>query len=285
MDESIQNPGACAAPAGKLNFQPSLPVMVKLAEKRCETQNTVSLLFEHPSEDKASFRPLQNAPGQFVMVWLPELNEKPFVISYISDTGFGITVTVRGNFSRRLSELQIGQKAGCRGPFGRGFSGMEDYAPEKIAILGGGCGMASLALLAQKIPEANIIQGAPSSSELLYAERFPRQIIFTEDGSFGFSGRPTQWLEGKLSGGVEMLYTCGPEIMMKKVVSLCNANGIRCQAALERYMKCGIGVCGQCECDGRLVCRDGPVFSDSELQQMPSFGNTRRNAAGQRIKL
>ena len=48
-------------------------------------------------------------------------------------------------------------------------------------------------------------------------------------------------------------------------------------------MECGIGVCGQCDCDGRLVCKDGPTFNLEELAQMPSFGRIKRGKAGQRI--
>jgi len=266
-------------------FQPSMPVMAKLVEKRRETDNIASLLFEHPPEESASFRPRSNTPGEFIMVWLPGLNEKPFVISYLSKSGFGITVMVRGDFSRRLSELKPGRKAGFRGPFGRGFSGMDEHPQEKTAILGGGCGLAPLALLAEKMPEAHLIQGAPSSESLVYMDRFPRQTIFTENGSSGIKGLPTQWLKGSLSKEIKTVYTCGPEKMIKEVVSICRERGIACQAALERYMKCGVGVCGQCECDGQLVCRDGPVFSGAELAGMRSFGAMRRDAAGRRVRI
>ncbi len=270
-------------PAGKDDFMPSLPVMVRLVEKRRETPGIVSLLFELPPADSPSFRPAQNIPGQFVMVWLPGLNEKPFVISYLTTAGFGITVMVRGNFSRRLAELKEGEMAGFRGPFGRGYSRYNNYQPEKIAILGGGCGMAPLALLAQAAPDATLIQGAPSARNLLYLERFPQQIACTEDGSYGIKGTPLQWLEGRVAEEFDVVYTCGPEPFLKAVVSLCLTKGIACQAALERYMKCAVGICGQCECDGRLVCRDGPVFDGTELAAMPSFGHFRRDAAGRRV--
>ncbi len=266
-------------------FRPSLPVTVRLVEKRRETTGIVSLLFEFPETDEPSFRPRLNVPGQFVMVWLPGMDEKPYVISYLSKAGFGITVAVRGDFSRRLSELKEGQKAGFRGPLGRGFSGFDEYEPERIAIMGGGCGMAPLALLAQKLPEATLIQGAPTSAGLLYMERFPHQIVFTEDGSSGIGGTPVKWLQGRTAREFNIVYTCGPEAMLKAVVGLCIGNGLQCQAALERYMKCGIGVCGQCDCDGRLVCADGPVFTGAELAEMPSFGTARRDAAGRRIPI
>ena len=39
------------------------------------------------------------------------------------------------------------------------------------------------------------------------------------------------------------------------------------QAAVERIMKCGIGVCDSCALDGKHVCRDGPVFRLDELER------------------
>jgi len=60
------------------------------------------------------------------------------------------------------------------------------------------------------------------------------------------------------AGGFDMVLTCGPEVMMKKVVDTANAKGIRVQASLERYMKCGIGICDACGPDHRTVCATAP---------------------------
>ena len=39
--------------------------------------------------------------------------------------------------------------------------------------------------------------------------------------------------------------------------------------ALERYMKCGTGLCGHCYVNHRYLCTDGPVFSLAELADLP----------------
>ena len=39
--------------------------------------------------------------------------------------------------------------------------------------------------------------------------------------------------------------------------------------ALERYMKCGTGLCGHCYVNDRYLCTDGPVFSLAELAALP----------------
>jgi dihydroorotate dehydrogenase electron transfer subunit len=109
-------------------------------------------------------------------------------------------------------------------------------------------------------------------------------MIFTEDGSCGREGVPTDWLREELQRGrLQRVYTCGPEPMMVEVVRLCREAGVPCEASLERYMKCGIGLCGSCECSGWLVCRDGPVFPGQQLARMPAFGTSARSKSGRKI--
>jgi len=268
-------------------MQPQLPVVLPLLERRRETPRTTTLFFPLPAPPEPCFDPAGSEPGQFFMVWLPGVDEKPFVASYLDEERFGVTVLVRGPFTRRLAELAPGAAVGFRGPYGRGFQGWRGRAGDPgVVLVGGGCGMASLALLAERLARASIMQGAPTAAELLYTDRFPAQRIFTEDGSAGRRGVPTQGLREALAGGgVRAVYTCGPEAMMAAVVQMCREARVPCQASLERYMKCGFGICGQCECDGRLVCQDGPVFSGEELAAMPSFGRWRRSAAGQRTPI
>ncbi|MEM3061382.1 MAG: dihydroorotate dehydrogenase electron transfer subunit, partial [Candidatus Bathyarchaeia archaeon] len=81
----------------------------------------------------------------------------------------------------------------------------------------------------------------------------------------------------------DVVYTCGPEIMMKKILDLCKKNKIRMQASLERYMKCGIGICGSCGLGPYRVCVDGPVFSKEGIKRMDEFGIHKRDSSGRRI--
>jgi sulfhydrogenase subunit gamma (sulfur reductase) len=39
---------------------------------------------------------------------------------------------------------------------------------------------------------------------------------------------------------------------------------------LEKRMKCGIGICGRCNIGPKYVCVDGPVFSLTELAELPN---------------
>ncbi|MCK4284154.1 MAG: hypothetical protein KAX44_07540, partial [Candidatus Brocadiae bacterium] len=194
-----------AAPHHGDAFRPSLPVVLTVAEVKRENDEMATVFFPVPDTQEAARDGLDLtsfAPGQFFMVWLPRLDEKPYAIAYLDEGRFGITVQRRGPFSTRLCRLEPGSRAGLRGPFGRGFWNVEDYAAsERVALVGGGCGMAVLAVLADKLPRAAIVQGARSANLLLYVDRFEGQVVFTDDGSAGRRGFPTEWLEEQVEGG------------------------------------------------------------------------------------
>jgi dihydroorotate dehydrogenase electron transfer subunit len=67
----------------------------------------------------------------------------------------------------------------------------------------------------------------------------------------------------------DMIYTCGPEVMMKAVSELAVSLDIKAQASLENTMACGFGACLCCvqktHHGNRMVCTDGPVFNTREL--------------------
>jgi dihydroorotate dehydrogenase electron transfer subunit len=87
------------------------------------------------------------------------------------------------------------------------------------------------------------------------------------------------------TGKYDQIITCGPERMMKKVIDLALENDIKVQASLERFMKCGIGICDACAVNGLHVCKDGPVFNGELLLKLSDFCRWRRDASGKRIKI
>ncbi len=228
-------------------------------------------------------------PGQFVMVWLPDIDEKPMSVSYTKGD-LGITVLELGDFTRRLCELKVGDKVGIRGPMGRGFKIYGD----RLLLVGGGVGMAPLAPLAEEAlkdgKEVTAIVGAITAKELLFVERLKkagaRVLISTDDGTAGHKGFTTDVLQELLEEeSFDQCFTCGPEIMMSKVLKITEEKKIPTQASLHRYFKCGIGICGHCVLDGTglRVCKEGPTFRDKELRKSHEFGRYWRNAAGQKI--
>lgn len=246
--------------------------MLKIEQVIDESENVRTLMFNQH---------LDFTPGQFIMVWIPRLDEKPFTVSYHDQDSFGITVFKLGEFTTKLYSMTTGDSIGVRGPYGKGFK----LSPGTCAI-GGGVGMASIAPLSSKLNDLLIVQGAQTSSALLYQKRFPEMVLCTDDGTAGLKGFPTDHLQALFEKhSFKKIYTCGPEIMMKKIFDFCQANKIGCEASLERFMKCGIGVCGQCVCNGLRMCTDGPVFNTTELATMKDFGNFALLKSGKKVSL
>jgi dihydroorotate dehydrogenase electron transfer subunit len=206
---------------------------------------------------------LDAQPGQFVMVWLPDINEKPF--SLVNDNPVTLVVAKVGPFSSGLHQLQVGERLWIRGPLGRGFQ----FSGERMLLVAGGYGVAPLAFLADRAQGAFrklAVIGAATSSDLFFQDRFAEAacevIEVTEDCSAGEEGLCTDAVERLLrQESFDVLYACGPEGMLQRVEELCVESGIPGQISKEAYMRCGLGVCGSCARDGLLVCRDGPVFS------------------------
>ena len=81
------------------------------------------------------------------------------------------------------------------------------------------------------------------------------------------------------------LAACGPEPMMLTLLELAGLHGLRCQFSLERFMKCGVGICDSCTMDGLQICRDGPVFDGAALSEMGEFGRFVRDLSGRKIEV
>jgi len=230
---------------------------------------------------------IEAAPGQFVMLWLPGVGEKPFTLSKIGKNP-EITYEVRGKFTKALFGLNNGDHVGVRGPYGNGW---DTKGKKKLAIVAGGIGLAPLLSLIEGWKgKIAVVYGARSKELLVFKKRLDKThadaIYTTDDGSFGKHCYACDALEPVLAGGkYDLVLTCGPEILMKKVVDICLKNRIPCQASLERFMKCGIGVCGACAMDpsGLRVCKDGPVFTAEQLRGS-EFGAYSRDKSGSRKK-
>jgi dihydroorotate dehydrogenase electron transfer subunit len=212
---------------------------------------------------------LEAEPGQFVMAWLPGLDEKPF--SLVCADPVTLTICRVGPFSRAVHRLHPGDRLWLRGPLGRGFSLPESSgAGPRLALLfaGGGYGVAPLHFLAEQALAAgwpvSMVIGARTGEDVIFAERFRALcgclLITTEDGSLGEHGLATDAVDRLLGEAPHQgVYACGPERMLEAVARLAQARNLPAQLSYERTMRCGFGVCGSCACHGWLVCKDGPV--------------------------
>ena len=218
-------------------------------------------------------------PGQFIMLWLPCIDEKPFTLSYKNPTA--LTAELKGNFTKELFKLKQGDNLFYRGPFGNGFTAYS----KKALVIAGGMGLAGVSLLVESLKDSKVIFGAKQKKELFFTNRFNMEIC-TDDGSIGYKGFATDKLKQLLKHEkYDVICTCGPEIMMKTVFDIAEKYNIPCEASLERFMFCGIGVCGSCSCGNKLVCRDGPVFSSDNLREMNDFGVYAKLKNGKKVSL
>ncbi len=259
------------------------PVMTEIDEIVEEARDIRSFWFRGSPDAK---------PGQFVMAWIPAVGQKPFGISYQEKGRFAVTVSKVGPFTKALFGKRPGDAVGVQGPYGRPFSGNG----KRVALVGGGYGTAPIGFLAEEMAragrEVHFIAGAATGDLLMFRDRFKGgsvdAVFSTDDGSFGHHGFCTDCLDDLLSKArIDRVYCCGPERMMTKAAEICRARGVDGEFSLERYLKCGFGVCGSCCLDGTgwRVCKEGPVFTLEELGKVSEFGKHKRDASGRRVKL
>ena len=262
----------------------TLTKMLPISRIKQETENIKTFIFNHKLESK---------PGQFVMVWMPGVGEKPMSIS--SDTGneFSITVCAVGPFSKSLQKLKPGEVVGIKGPLGTHFH----IKGNNIALVGGGYGAGPMAYIAEKASKQGFKQenihyclGARNEKLLLFEKRtqaIATHHIATDDGSKGTKGLVTDVLKEAINQhNIDMIYYCGPELMEKAIFDIAVEKNIDCEISIERYMKCGIGICGSCCVDptGWRMCVEGPVLNKEQTSKIEEFGKYHRDATGRKVE-
>lgn len=258
---------------------PTITAAIKKISKETDKATTYELDYKLNAE-----------PGQFIMLWIPGKGERPMGIA--DNEPMTITVAHVGQFTEEMRKLKEGDLVSFRGPMGHGFK--LDKNLKNILLVAGGTGVVPVHLLAKKAKKEGLgvytVLGAKTKKEICYKKRFAELsdevLVTTDDGSEGFKGNAVQGAEKILKENkINAVYSCGPEIMMKFLAELCKKEEIPCQLSLERYMKCGLGICGSCMIGNKMVCKDGPVFSGEEALGFKEFGKMKRDASGKPIKL
>ena len=251
-----------------------LPLLIEVSRTIREAKNHKTVFFEHEIDVR---------PGQFFMLWIPGVDEKPYATAYHSKNEFGFTSHKIGKWTTAFDKLKKGDKIGIRGPYGNSFS-----IKKNVCVIGGGVGMSSVSFLIDNLSNPIIINGARSKDYLIYLKRFKNKemIATTDDGSFGKKGFTTEALKELLEKrNISFVYACGPEIMMKKILDLCNQHKVGCELSLERYMACGYGICGKCTLDDQLICIDGPIYNSRMLNKFTEFGKYARIKSGRKVTI
>jgi dihydroorotate dehydrogenase electron transfer subunit len=188
-----------------------------------------------------------------------------------------------GPGTERLASLGPGDRLWITGPLGRPFS-MPGELGEGIAgsiLVGGGIGIAPLALLRRRLATAGVPQRVllgfrdrAHSGGVDDLFRCEEVRLASEDGHAGHRGYVTDLLAVMLEGdvaGTAAVYACGPPAMLETVRALCAERGVAAELAMEAPMACGFGACFGCAVPlasgGYLrLCTDGPVVNAAELE-------------------
>lgn len=232
-------------------------------------------------------------PGQFLMLWIPRIDEIPLSIMDTSNGIVSVSVKAVGDATRYMHAMQTGAIIGIRGPFGNSFTETRGRA----LLVGGGTGTAPLLFLAKqlstKTDRLTFVEGAKTKEELLFLKQigkiceYKNTITTTEDGTAGLQCLVTKPLSDVLDREhFDMIYTCGPEVMVKKIFEMTDKRKLPIEASLERLMRCGIGLCGSCVIGKYRVCRDGPVFTGAQLREIKNeLGTSKIGIDGSKVPI
>ncbi|HPP93771.1 MAG TPA: dihydroorotate dehydrogenase electron transfer subunit [Spirochaetota bacterium] len=217
------------------------------------------------------------APGQFINIKTTEgtdpLLRRPFSIFDAEGDIAHIIVRVVGRGTSLISKMEKGE-INVLGPLGKGFTLEKN---KNLLLVGGGVGNAPLYFLARELKnrgnKLTYIYGAKSKDYIFYEDLYRNLadefLIFTDDGSAGQRGIPTETAVDIISSNsFDRLYCCGPDPMMEKVVSIANTS-VSVEVSMENYFGCGVGLCMGCTVDTihgfKRACIDGPVFNGREV--------------------
>ena len=239
--------------------------------------------------------PFVYSPGQFAELFVPGVGEAPISITS-SPTQKGIlefSIKKTGLVTAAIHRLNQGDRLGVRGPYGNTFL-VSDLKHRNLLFIGGGIGLAPLRSL------INYVLDDEKRSDfqqviILYGARSPEDLVFKwelekwknrEDVSLLVTvdrGNP-QWtgqvglVPNVLRENVNVnppewtCIICGPPIMITFTIKALLDMGFQSHniiTTLEMRMKCGLGKCGRCNIGPHYVCKDGPVFTYEQLQNMP----------------
>lgn len=278
---------------------PYHPNLMRIAGYSDETPDvrTLKLQFADPGEARAfaGWRPGQF--GQFTVFGAGEsvfaLANKPWQPNGGSEPPtIECTFRAIGKVTNALRALSPGQTVGFRGPYGNHFP-LDDWRGKHLVFIGGGIGMAALrsAMLETldrkaEFGEVLILNGARTVADMVYKEEMPtwqavegvRVVRCVDPGGEGEDwdgevGLLPNVFEGlALDPADRIVIACGPPVMLHYLFLALGKTGYRPEqvvTTLENKMKCGIGHCGRCYVGPFSVCRDGPVVTWAELNELP----------------
>lgn len=210
----------------------------------------------------------QAAMGQFYM--LRAWNEYPVLSRPISvfdadPETVSFLYKVVGKGTEIFTKLKAGEEITLDGPHGNGFPEVKG----KIALVGGGVGIAPLYLTAKTLkkldPDTKVDIYLGFSGQPILTDRYE---AVADQVKVNVGGFVTDDIDPR---EYDFILTCGPEIMMKVLYRKCRDLKAKAPVyvSMENRMACGIGACLVCTCKtskgNRRACKDGPVMLGNEV--------------------
>lgn len=265
-----------------------VPERCRIYEAFPQTDREVHFVLEAPRA-----QPFVPEPGQFVMVSIPGVGEAPLSLAALPGEGtpdgtFEMLVRRAGRLTNVLTRLRAGDHVYVRGPYGRRVT-WEQFEGSNLLLIGGGLGIAPLRAFIQRALQR---RERFRRIEVLCGARRPEEMLFRDDlmswGSRGddvhvrltvdiatgdWTGRvgviTTLFDEIECDAEETYAFICGPPVMYRHALRRLLGMGLyenHLWMTLERRMKCGIGMCGNCQMDGLYICQEGPLFSYREVR-------------------
>lgn len=270
-------------------YMPHIMVIEKITEEAPGVR-TFRLRFKNEEEgERFYFR-----AGQFAEYSAFGEGESTFCIASPPTRKGYVECTFRsvGRVTGGLARLEEGGTMGFRGPFGNVFP-IEDWKGKNLLFVAGGIALPPIRCVIWNIldrredyGDVTIVYGAKTVNDLVYKnelkeweERPDVKLVTTVDpggetpdwkGETGFV--PSVLDKAAPSSENTVAVVCGPPIMIKFTFPVLEKLGFKddtIYTTLENRMKCGVGKCGRCNVGKYYVCKDGPVFTKAQLNNMP----------------
>ncbi len=230
-------------------------------------------------------------PGQFAELSILGIGESTISITSTPTRPDYLEFSIKriGLVTEAIHTLVSCNKIALRGPYGNGFP-VEDWKGKDLVFVAGGIGLAPLRSVINYMLDNRDDYGR---IQLIYGARSPQDLVFrweydtwrqakdfdleiTVDGaSEGWMGRvgfvPALLKEAAPSPENAIALTCGPPVMIKFVLQDLVSMGFKSDqiiTTLESKMQCGVGQCGRCNIGPKYICKDGPVFTLTELNKI-----------------
>ena len=235
----------------------------------------------------------EHMPGQCAMLSIPGVGEAMFSITSSPTNKEFMEFSIKkcGCVTEVIHALEVGSQITVRGPYGKNFPVEGDFKGKDLLFIAGGIGLAPLRSVINYVRHYRenygkvvIVYGARSKDDLVDIEEIqtewvnePNMEVYLTidrpqegwDGHVGFV--PAYVKELGLDPNMTAVL-CGPPIMIKFTLAGLLELGFdksRVYTTLELRMKCGVGKCGRCNVGDKFVCKDGPVFRMTELDELP----------------